>query len=52
VGLVHIHLSAPGVEIGERHIWDADRIGNKVLSAEAALRLAIRYLQEAPPVLA
>jgi len=46
VGLVHIHLSAPDAEIGEQHIWDSDRIGNKILSAEAALGLAIRYLQE------
>ena len=46
VGLVHIHLSAPDAEIGEQHIWDSDRIGNKILSAEAALTLAIRYLQE------
>jgi PncC family amidohydrolase len=46
VGLVHIHLSAPGAEIAEQYIWDSDRIGNKILSAEAALALAIRYLQE------
>jgi PncC family amidohydrolase len=48
VGLVHIHLSAPGVDIGEQHIWDSDRIRNKILSAEAALSLAIRYLQGTP----
>ena len=44
VGLVHIHLSAADAEIGERHVWDADRMGNKLLSAEAVLRLVIRYL--------
>jgi PncC family amidohydrolase len=46
VGLVHIHLSAIGTEIGERHVWDADRMGNKRLSAEAVLRLALRYVAE------
>ena len=46
VGLVHIHLSAAGAEIGERHVWDADRMGNKLLSAEAVLRLVTRYLEE------
>jgi nicotinamide-nucleotide amidase len=44
VGLVYIHLSAPGAEWGERHVWDGDRLGNKALSAEAVLRLALRYL--------
>lgn len=46
VGLVHIHLSAKGAEWGERHVWDGDRLGNKALSAEAVLRLVLRYLQE------
>jgi len=44
VGLVRIHLSAPGAEWGERHVWDGDRLGNKALSAEAVLRLVLRYL--------
>ncbi len=44
VGLVYIHLSAGDAEIGERHLWDGDRIANKEGSAEAALRLLIRYL--------
>jgi len=44
VGLVYIHLSAPGTEMGERHLWGSDRVGNKRLSAEAALRLLVRYL--------
>lgn len=44
VGLVHIHLSAPGAEVGERFVWHADRVGNKRLSAEAALRLLAQYL--------
>ena len=46
VGLVHIHLSAADAEIGEQHVWDADRIGNKLLSAEAVLRLVERYLAD------
>jgi nicotinamide-nucleotide amidase len=44
VGLVYVHLSAPDVEMGERHLWHSDRVGNKRLSAEAALRLLVRYL--------
>jgi PncC family amidohydrolase len=47
VGLVYIHLSAEGAEWGERHVWDADRLGNKLLSAEAVLRLVLRYLEGA-----
>ncbi len=46
VGLVYIHLSAEGAEWGERHVWDGDRLGNKALSAEAVLRLVLRYLEE------
>jgi PncC family amidohydrolase len=44
VGLVYLHLSAPDAEIGERHIWDADRVGNKRLSASAALRMLEGYV--------
>ena len=44
VGLVYVHLSAEDAEWGERHQWDADRLGNKVLSAEAVLQLVLRYL--------
>jgi PncC family amidohydrolase len=46
VGLAYIHLSAPGAEWGERHLWDEDRLGNKALSAEAVLRLVLRYLEQ------
>ncbi len=45
VGLVHIHLSAADAEISERHVWHADRSGNKRLSAEAVLRLILRYVE-------
>jgi PncC family amidohydrolase len=45
VGLVHLHLSAADAEIGERHVWSADRRGNKWLSAIAALELVMRYLE-------
>jgi len=44
VGLVYIHLSAAEAEIGGRFVWNSDRVGNKRLSAETALRLLIRYL--------
>jgi len=45
-GLVHIHLTADDAEMGRRFVWNEDRIGNKRLSAEAALRLLIAYLEK------
>ncbi len=45
VGLAHLHLSAPNTEWPERHVWSQDRLGNKRLSADAALALLLRYLQ-------
>ncbi len=45
VGLVYIHLSAADAELDERHVWDDDRLGNKAWSAEAVLRLVLRYLE-------
>ncbi len=47
-GLTYIHLSAPDAEIGRRHVWDADRMGNKLLSAEAVLGLVMDYLGSTP----
>lgn len=44
VGLVYVHLSAADAENDEWHVWDSDRMGNKLLSAEAVLRLVVRYL--------
>ncbi len=44
VGLVYLHLSAADAEWGERYVWAADRVGNKRLSAAAALRLVVRYV--------
>ncbi|MBW7881263.1 MAG: CinA family protein [Caldilineaceae bacterium] len=45
-GTVHIHLSAAdGTERGVRHVWHADRSGNKLLSAQAALELLLEYLE-------
>lgn len=43
-GLTYIHLSATAAEIGQRHVWSADRMGNKLLSAEAVLRLVMGYV--------
>ncbi len=48
VGLVYIALSTRTSERYERHVWDRDRSGNKALSAEAALDLLCRYLEESP----
>lgn len=47
VGLVYIHLSTPEAEIGERFICHSNRLGNKRLSAEAALALLIDHLWDA-----
>lgn len=44
VGLVHLHLSAgDGVERAERVVWQADRRGNKLLSARLALEMLLDY---------
>ena len=48
VGLVFIALSARDGERCERHLWDGDRAENKARSAEAALELLRRYLEETP----
>ena len=47
VGLVYIALSAPGVELCQRHVWQGDRLANKEQSAEAALLLLLSYLRNA-----
>jgi PncC family amidohydrolase len=46
VGLVYIALSTRTGERHERHIWDGDRSGNKAQSADAALELLRRFLEE------
>ena len=46
VGLVYVHLAAEDVDWGEMHIWPFDRLGNKRATVAAALRLALRYVQE------
>lgn len=48
VGLVWIALSARETEIAQHFVWDADRLGNKELSAEAALELVKAYLLRKP----
>lgn len=45
-GTVFLHVSAAdGYEQGARHVWDADRSGNKLLSAHAALQMMLEYLE-------
>ena len=45
VGLVFIHVAGrDGYHRGERFVWPADRSGNKLLSAEAALQMMSDYL--------
>ena len=45
VGLTYVALSAPAVELVERHVWTQGRQENKQASAEAALRLVAGYLK-------
>lgn len=48
-GTTHLHVSAAdGYEHGVRFVWQADRSGNKLLSAQAALDLIQRYLAQRP----
>ena len=45
VGLVFVHVAGrDGYERGERFVWPADRSGNKLLSAQAALEMMSDYL--------
>jgi PncC family amidohydrolase len=45
VGLVYVHVAArDGYHRGERFVWPADRSGNKLLSAQAALQMMLEYL--------
>lgn len=46
VGLTYVALAAPDGEWAERHLWDGDRWENKASSAEAALELLRRYLED------
>lgn len=44
VGLVYVGLASVDGERCKRYVWEADRIGNKQLSAEAALQLLVDFL--------
>jgi PncC family amidohydrolase len=46
VGLVYVALAAPDGEWVERHVWSGNRWENKARSAEAALDLLRRYLED------
>lgn len=49
-GTVYVHVAGrDGYQRGERYLWPADRSGNKLLSAEAALRLLLDYLAQRTP---
>lgn len=45
VGTVYIAVSTPLGEACEHHLWPLDRLGNKLLSAEAGLRLLVSLLK-------
>jgi len=47
VGLVYIALAGPGVARCERHVWDSDRVGNKMRTARRALQMLIEELDQA-----
>jgi len=45
-GTVYLHCCArDGYARGAHHVWDADRSGNKLLSAQAALGMVLAYLE-------
>lgn len=45
-GTVYLHCCArDGYTRGAHHIWEADRSGNKLLSARAALAMVLAYLE-------
>ena len=46
VGLVYVALSAPGVDLCQRYVWQGDRAANKAQSVDAALQLVASHLQE------
>lgn len=49
VGLVYIALvDGKGYEHCEKYVWEADRVGNKELSAQAALQMLLDYLGSNP----
>lgn len=45
VGTVWIGLSAPGLEKAWVFLWPGDRVENKILTAEQALRILLDYLE-------
>ena len=45
VGLVCLHLSAPGAEWSRQNVWPHDRTGNKRATVAAALALVQQYFQ-------
>jgi PncC family amidohydrolase len=51
VGLTWIGLSAQDFEDAWSAIWEGERVSNKEMSAEAALRLLIQYLRDQEPSL-
>lgn len=44
VGTVYVAVSSPLGDQVQHHLWDADRSGNKVFSAQAALLLVEQHL--------
>jgi hypothetical protein len=49
---VFVAVSSPLGDLAEHHLWSADRLTNKQLSAQAALALAERQLSLPRPMAA
>ena len=45
VGLTYIGVAAEGYEVVQKYVWEGDRLANKDLSADAALRMVLEYLE-------
>ena len=45
VGLTYIGVAAEGYEVVNKHVWTGNRLSNKDLSADAALRMVLDYLE-------
>ena len=46
IGYTWVGLSTPKNQVTKQFTWDQDRLGNKELSAEAALQLLVEFLRD------
>ena len=50
VGTVYVAISSPRGDETRHYVWDQDRLGNKMLSAAAALALVLEQLGQVVPI--